>query len=419
MSLQGPIIAVAEQPAPQLVEALAAAGAFPIVEAKPGDALTAFAAVNPSAMIVADADKLAPEIATEISRLARLHQPMLPVIACVPRQQRFEIAGLLPLAAETPHRQLIARLSSALRIRATHATYIGRAQMLKMRGAKSAEPASNDPLDDATILVAGRGRSYPALSVAAGERAGLIGALSVETAAQHLNSRDVDGIVIGDGFGPRMVEAFLTVIMEDSRFRDLPIAMLGGAPPQFAQSLPNFTRLDGDPKILIDHLLPYARLHAFETQLKRMLKSLDAEGMLDAESGLLTGDAFLHDLNRAIHDAGARGVGLCVARLAFVGQKNRRSSLDAARLVSRVIRSADLGCRDHDGSILVVFTETDLRHAHVVARRIASTLKNTMLLPGDVTTVTAPAITLATLKPSDNVATLLARVATTPMLAAV
>jgi hypothetical protein len=242
--------------------------------------------------------------------------------------------------------------------------------------------------------------------------------LSVETAAQYLAARDVDGIVIGDGFGPRMVEAFLTVIREDSRFRDLPIGMLGGAPPAFATELPNFTRLDGDPKILVDHLLPYAHLHAFEAQLRRMLKSLDAQGMIDPESELLTGDAFLHDLARAIRDAGERGIGLSIARLAFEGQKNRRSSLDAARLVSRAIRAADFGCRDHDGSLLVVFTESDLRHAHVVARRIASTLKSTMLLPGDLPAAAAPTVTLATLRPNDNVATLLARVAPAPMLAA-
>lgn len=215
-----------------------------------------------------------------------------------------------------------------------------------------------------------------------------------------------------------MVEAFLTVVAEDLRFRDLPIAMLSGAQPAFANQLPNFTRLEGDPIILIDHLLPYARLHAFEGRVKRMLKSLDAEGMIDPDTGLLTGEAFLRDLNRAIRDAGDRSVGLSIARFSFVGQDVKRSSLDAARLVSRLIRSADFGCRDHDGSLLVVFGETDLRHAHVVARRIASTLKNTMLVPGDVTTITAPAITLATLKPNDNVATLLARIATTPMLAA-
>ena len=40
-------------------------------------------------------------------------------------------------------------------------------------------------------------------SLPVGERVGLIGALAVETAAKYLASRDVDGIMVGDGFGWR------------------------------------------------------------------------------------------------------------------------------------------------------------------------------------------------------------------------
>ena len=45
------------------------------------------------------------------------------------------------------------------------------------------------------------------------------------------------------------------------------------------------------------------------------------------------------------------------------------------------MRQVDFACREADNSIFAVFTETDLRAAHVVARRIASVLKNTMLEP--------------------------------------
>ena len=56
MSLQGPLIVVAERPATGLVEALATAGAFPIVETKWADAPAAFLTVKPSAVVVAEAD---------------------------------------------------------------------------------------------------------------------------------------------------------------------------------------------------------------------------------------------------------------------------------------------------------------------------------------------------------------------------
>ena len=45
-----------------------------------------------------------------------------------------------------------------------------------------AELPAGDPLDDATVLLVGRGRHYPTLSVAVGERMGVMGALSIDTA---------------------------------------------------------------------------------------------------------------------------------------------------------------------------------------------------------------------------------------------
>ena len=77
----------------------------------------------------------------------------------------------------------------------------------------------------------------------------------------------------------------------------------------------------------------------------------------------------------------SRSVGLSLARISFEAEIDRRTSLDAARLVSRLVRSADFACRQNDGSILFVFADTDLRSAHVAARRLASVLKHTMLRP--------------------------------------
>jgi hypothetical protein len=66
---------------------------------------------------------------------------------------------------------------------------------------------------------------------------------------------------------------------------------------------------------------------------------------------------------------------------------------------------------------LMVFSETALRGAHVVARRIASVLKHTMLTAGRDGHVD-PSITLATLKDSDTVESLVARVNETTAAAA-
>ena len=116
------------------------------------------------------------------------------------RMRRLPIA--LPADAALPLERLIARLSSALRVRALHATVLRRIDLFAAQGGKLPALPAGDALDDATVLIAGRGPLYPALSVAIGERVNLVGAFSVEAAAKHLAARDIDGVVVGDGFSP-------------------------------------------------------------------------------------------------------------------------------------------------------------------------------------------------------------------------
>jgi hypothetical protein len=214
--------------------------------------------------------------------------------------------------------------------------------------------------------------------------------------------------VVGDGFPAAAVDGLLTVLREDSRFRDLPVGVLAQNGADFDDELNIVT--GRDPARLVAHLLPYVRLHAFEARLKRIMTSLDREGMIDPDTGLLRPDTFTRELDRAIRTASDRGVGLSVARFALPDDFGLRAGMDAARLVSRLVRGGDFGCRQDDGSILVTFAETDLRHAHVVARRLASVLKHTMLKPDQQRHPVAPAVTLAGCKSTDNVATLLTRV---------
>jgi hypothetical protein len=416
MALQGPFVVVADGSAPDLVEALRAAGAFPIVETTWAEAPAAFASVEPEAVLLAEAcaDRACAVAVGKALRTRMRAQDAVftPVIARTRDDGAACVPDVLAIAANAPAARIVARLTSALRIRSLHATVLRRTRTLAARGELPPELPVTDPLIDATVLVAGRGRTYPALSVAIGERVGLIGALSVESAARALHARDIDGVVIGDGFGPRIVEALLTVLAEDPRFRDLPVAMLGGNPgaaEAFAPHLPNLERIADGPQQLVERFLPFVRQHAFGERLKRMLKSLDAQGMIDPDTGLLIHGAFWRDLNRAVDDAEKRGVGLSIARFSFDGS-DRRTGLDAARLLARLMRQVDFACREADNSIFAVFTDTDLRAAHVVARRIASVLKNTMVAPDRERSGIDAAVTLATLKPTDSVNSLIARV---------
>ncbi len=417
MSLQGPLVVVADRPAADLIETLAAGGAFPIVESVAADAPQAIAAAKPGAILLADeAAACDPALAEWLSAHVTPAAPIVPVLACASPERDIPYREALPLDAAAAPSVIAARMSAALRARSLHGAVLRRADMARADGHPLPDVPRNDPLEDATVIVAGRGRAYPALSVAIGEQAGAIGTLTIETAARYLKSRDADGLIIGDGFGARSVEAFLTAIAEDTRFRDLPVGVLNAAAPFSASAFPNATFV-AEPARLVQRMLPFIRLHAFEERLRRILRSFDNNGIIDPATGLLTPEAFMRDLERALADARNRGTGLSIARFVFDAGLPDRANRDAARLVSRLVRGVDFGCRDSDGTVLLAFTETDLRHAHVVARRIASVLKHTMLTPDQIHTPAAPAVTLATRKSADTVASLLSRV-TMPAIAA-
>jgi len=419
MSLQGPLIVVAEQPAAELVQALSTAGAFPIVESKWADAPAAFVTVKPAAIVIAEPGAPANIASARMLclQVATVNGPLVPVIARVCGDDDAAVPIALPADATLPVDRLLARLQFAMRVRALHATVLRRIELFTSHDGKLPALPVGDALVDATVLIAGRGPLYPTLSVAMGERVKVAGALSVEAAARHLNIRDIDGIVVGDGFSPRMVEAFLTVLAQEPRFRDIPVAVIGETPPEFADALPNIEHVAADPARLVTRIIPLVRLRAFEARLKRMLKALDTDGVFDPQSGLLTRDSFWHDLKMAIGEAADRSMPLSVARFSFGKDLDERASLDAARLMSRLIRNIDFATRDEEGAILVAFTQTDLRNTHVTVRRLAASLKRMILAPQGEEPPAAN-VTLATLKVGDTLDTLMMRVVGSRMVAA-
>jgi GGDEF domain-containing protein len=419
MSLQGPLIVVAEQPAAGLIEALGAAGAFPIVETNWADAPSAFLTVKPAAILIADPGAPSNVASARLLclQIATFNGPVVPVIARVCGNDEAAVPIALPADAALPVSRLLARLRSAMRIRALHATVIRRIELFSSHCGTLPTMPVGDALADATVLIAGRGPLYPLLTIAMGERVRIAGALSVEAAARYLNDRDIDGIVIGDGFSPKKVEAFLTVLAENPRFRDIPVAIIDDAPPEFADALPNIDQVAAEPERLVRRMLPLVRMRAFETRLKRMLKSLDTDGMFDPQTGLLTRDSFLRDLRQVIADATEHSVPLSVARFTFAKPVDEQTTLDAARVMSRLVRNIDFAARDEEGAIVVAFTLTDLRGAHVIARRLATGLASAMRTLPTVAPPTAT-IALATLKVGDSLDTLTMRLTGTHMVAA-
>jgi hypothetical protein len=397
---QGLIIVVADDKPPAFAAVLGEA-MFPVIETSWAEASRAIAQLNPAAVVAVAGEGAGVKVDALARQIGGI-QPYLPLLVVDPKTPLPENA--IPFSQLSGKwDRMPPRLRAALRVRTLHAT------VLRRRSDQAAiQPAVTgiDPVRDATVLLVGRGGGYPALSVALGEQMGIVGALSIEAAAKHLNTRDIDGIVLGEGFTDRVVEAFLTVLSEDARFRNLPvIATLEGLTP--AYDLPNLEVMSGDPAYVAANALPLIRQHAFEAHLSRTLRSIDAGGLLDPLTGLLTSAAFDRDFATAVRQTLANGGGLSVARFAF-DPANSRARLDGARLLSKLMRQMDFGALCDDGSALVVFAETDLRTAQTIARRLSSVMRHTAYDSKD-RRRHEPTVSVAALEPSDTAQSLLAR----------
>jgi hypothetical protein len=400
MSQQGPIIVVSTAERPSFATALDDAKIFPVIDASWADASRAVEQLQPAAVLVATSDATHPRFEALAKQIAA-RQPYLPLIAVDPKTSLPDNA--IPFAQTDGHSdRLIARLRAALRVRTLHATVMRR---LDEDPAALAPAADSDPVREATVLLIGRGAAYPSLSVSFGERMGVVGALSIEAAAKHLNTRDIDGIVLGEGFSLRVVDAFLTVLAEDARFRHLPVVLTSNelAP---TYDLPNLEIISGEPERVAANALPLIRQHALEAHLSRTLRAIDAGGLLDPRTGLLTPSAFSRDFATAVYQTLSRGGGLSVARFAF-DPAHPRAQFDGARILSRLMRQMDFGTAQDDGSVIVAFAETDLRTAHMIARRLSSVMRHTS--HGKRDTRSEPVVTLATMLPNDSAKSLLAR----------
>jgi GGDEF domain-containing protein len=398
MSQQGPILVISTSGRPSFAAALDEAKLFPVIDTDWAEASRSIEQLRPAAVLAAMSGINQPAFAALAKQIAS-REPYLPLISVDPPGALPENA--IPFAQDKAHPdRLLPRLNAALRVRSLHATV-----MRRLDPAKRITMADIDTARDATVLLIGRGGAYPSLSVALGECMGVVGALSIEAAAKHLNTRDIDGIVLAEGFSPRVVDAFLTVLTEDARFRNLPVVLTSGdlAP---SYGLPNLEIVAGEPARIAASALPLIRQHAFEAHLARTLRALEADGLIDARTGLLTQAAFERDFATAIYQAQSRGSGLSVARFAFE-PAHPRAQFDGARIISRLMRQTDFGVAGNDGSLIIAFAETDLRNAHMIARRLSAVMRHTS--HGKRDTRAEPLVTVATLLPHDSAKSLLAR----------
>ena len=409
----GPIVLVSDEANAELAGFLRARGNVLVNESSWETAPAAIKAGRPAALIL-DEQRFDPDILEPLTgAIAAVHEPYMPVLARASPVGAPLFSGALPIAASAAPERVLARLSWALRLRALHAGVLQYAVASGERPSFTLPSSPTQQSENATILVVGRGRNYRDLITAASERVSVISTLSVENAARFLCMRDIDGVLIGDGFAPRVLQAFAVALSQDPRFRDLPIGLIAAVQPSEEwDALPNFERLGGGPAgDLIDYMLPLVHMHANAARLERELASIESDGMLDPVTGLFTANAFLRELERAVDEARAQRSALSLARFSFEAMPAARGTGDsAARQLIRLARRSDIAGRADDGSILLAFPNTGLGNAHALVRRIGSTLAGN--LPGLDRQAERfdPAVTLAVFKPNDSVESLLARV---------
>src|SRR5262245_41827061 len=166
MSRQAAIVCVSDHKASGLVPALAAGIHYPIAETRVADAAHSIASTQPTAVIVAEPGLDADALATIAAQVEALEGAYVPGLACLP-DHPSGAPSVLPIVSDGSLLRLVARLRSALRVRALHGTV--------QRRAGAEEIVVARPQDsNATVLVAGRGGGYPALTAAVAQRCALI-----------------------------------------------------------------------------------------------------------------------------------------------------------------------------------------------------------------------------------------------------
>ena len=73
--------------------------------------------------------------------------------------------------------------------------------------------------------------------------------------------------MLGEGFSPRVADAFLTVLSEDVRFRHLPVIVAGSLAAKPDYDLANLEIIRGEPQQVVAIAAPLIRQHAFEARL--------------------------------------------------------------------------------------------------------------------------------------------------------
>ena len=151
-------------------------------------------------------------------RVATLCGPVVPVIARVRGDEDAAVPIALPSDGALPVGRLLARLQFATRVRALHATVLRRIDLFASHDGKLANVPGRRCSRRRNCADRRTRSALPDPQCRNGRASQDRRCTQCRGRGQTPQYRDIDGIVVGDGFSPRMVEAFLTVLAQDPRF---------------------------------------------------------------------------------------------------------------------------------------------------------------------------------------------------------
>src|SRR5690348_3665615 len=113
MSLQGPILIVADEPTGTLGKALTEAGAFPVVDVSWPGAATAAAEIRPAAIVLNEPCPAHRDAAATLASHLAKTALFTPIVMRVRRDAPSALPDALSINDDAPAEQLIERVSSA------------------------------------------------------------------------------------------------------------------------------------------------------------------------------------------------------------------------------------------------------------------------------------------------------------------
>jgi len=315
----------------------------------------------------------------------------LPVIAIADPDPQLASHGFdLTLAPPLHPAQAAMRIESLVRMAVAEEEFELRLETFAERGRRLELPES----DGAPLKVLCVGEPAPqflALSNAlARHEAQVVGAFTSYTAFDYLHERPFDAVVLWAGETPNEALSIIAGMRRNTRLFHIPALL-------YQRKTPDVSAVDAFNKGVTDvaspevsegdtakRVLELARSFRRQSAIRRALERAKTSGLMDAATGLFTGDLFAQHLTRLASAARVRNrpLSVCVLKVSErpeVTVARASGWLDRAipqigAMIGRLVRAEDTAARLAPEIFALALPATNLAAARLTAERIAAVI---------------------------------------------